>query len=164
MLHPKIIIHSEISTYIEEKAKNLTDDNIRNVLNKIFSNNLFYDEELENLDKNIYLNLLDRDKISEILLSKIDENIDLNIILKFINYFNDKLTIEKDLRRIRNLMVFKIFKKKFIQYFYPLVENPEEHTDNYRKLKNLKFDYRGLQQFGYPFNNYARFLGLNMRR
>ncbi len=164
LLHPKIIIHSEISTFVEENIKNLTDDNIINVLNNIFSNNLPYDDELENLDRNIYLNLLDRDRISKSLLSKISKNIDLNFILKFINYFNDKLTIEKDLKRIKNLVVFKIFKQKFIQIFYPLIESPEEHREIYRELKNSKFDYRVLQQFGYPFNNYARFLSLNMHR
>jgi hypothetical protein len=164
LLHPKIIIHSELSTFVKEFIKNLTDDNIINVLNNIFSNNLPYDDDLENLDRNIYLNLLDRDRISKLLLSKISKYIDLNYILKFINYFNDKLTKERDLKRIKNLVVFKIFKQKFIQIFYPLIENPEEHREIYRELKNSKFDYRILQQFGYPFNNYARFLSLNRHR
>ena len=123
-----------------------------------------YDDDIENLDRNINLNLLDRDKISELLLSKILENIDLKILIKFINYFNDKLITEENLTRIKNLEAFKIFKQKFIQIFYPLIENPEEHRDTYAELKEYKLDYKILQKFGYPFNIYARFLYLNLRR
>jgi len=164
LLHPQINIHSEISTLVEEKIENLTDDIIINILNNIFSNNLPYDDEIENHDRNINLYLLDRDKISKLLLSKIFENIDLKILIKFINYFNDKLITEKNLTRIKNLKVFKIFKQKFIQVFYPLIENPEEHRDIYAELKEYKLDYKILQKFGHPFNNYARFLHLNLRR
>ena len=91
---------------------------------------------------------------------KITSNDLLNKIipLEYRKFKQQNPKIDNDnLRKLWNEPIFDI-----IQFRDDEIEN--YFTNFHLLLENSKFNYRILQQFGYPFNIYARFLGLNMYR
>ena len=166
LLHPKLIKYSQVEEYVSEKIENLPDEEIIDILNDIIDNNLPYNDNESHQDRKINLDMLDKDEIVPALLPRKRDNIDFKMVLKFIKFFKEKLAKRSNkLKEIRTLKVFKIFRYFFIQYFFPLIEKPNNYPDRFRELKGDGFNYiDAIRKLGYPFNYYSYYLRLRKLR
>jgi len=158
LIHPNLLIYEKIMQLVEERIRNRTEVEFIDMIFAIFKNFfVFKDDNYYKIFDNVRLvNLI------KPIVNKSDNKIKFNFVIESIEYLSVK--IRKKIGKIKNNNFFRLFKKIFIEAFYPLVENPEEHIIEYNRLIKKKNIFRILREFGPPFNNYAGIIWRNRRR
>ena len=149
LIHPTFLRFKEIKKYILERIIKIEDklkDFFVHSLKDSFPYKMLEEEEVSSS----YYELYDDLDLIDIFENKIND-LNMEEIFKIINFFITKRIKDKNFSHRKSYFYFK---KQFVKVFFPLVEDPRNHLEEYRLIKRNKRKIDNINQLGYPFLNY----------
>ena len=157
LIHPTLLRFKEIKKFILKRIIKIEDklkDFFVHSLKDSFPYKMLEEEEVSSS----YYELFDDLDLIDIFENKIND-LNMEEIFKIINFFITKSIKDKNFSHRKSYFYFK---KQFVKVFFPLVEDPRNHLEEYRLIKKNKKKIDNINQLGYPFLNYSTRLKRNL--